>query len=190
MEPEIIEEEVIEETPEEVVEEEQPVEEPAPEEEVPVDEVPVEEPTPVVTPAPVQEQWQITTRIKGKGERDATYDVVATKGTHRLEFTLSGIVSDDGLKQAVRGRIETYESIQRLGEGALDISTPVTETTPPDEAQIAKELWQKKRQALKEMISDMKDMHALGVTVAPEKLQVIAGLSAWCDANVKEEYYL
>jgi hypothetical protein len=177
MEPEIIEEEIIEETPEEVVEE-------GIEEETPVEEVLVEE------PAPVEEQWEITTRIKGKGERDASYDVVATKGEHRLEFSVSGIVSEEGLKQAVRGRIETYESVQRLGDGTLDISAPVVEPTAPDEAQLAKELWQKKRQALKEMISDMKDMQALGVVIAPEKLQVIAALSAWCDENVKEEYYL
>ena len=71
----------------------------------------------------------------------------------------------------------------------INIQPTTEEITAAAEAD-AKRLWLRKKAALKEMISDMQDMQALGVTVTPEKLTVIQTLASWCDTNVKEEYYL
>ena len=49
--------------------------------------------------------------------------------------------------------------------------------------------WQKKKEVLKSMISDMRDMESIGAVVSPEKIALMQGIAAWCDANVKEEYY-
>jgi hypothetical protein len=72
---------------------------------------------------------------------------------------------------------------------------PVEPVETPEEIAAAEEadakrLWLRKKAALKEMISDMRDMQDIGATVAPEKILVIQTLATWCDANAKEAYYL
>jgi len=86
--------------------------------------------------------WTITTEIVGKGDRDASVKVTATKDGTTIERTFTGITSREGMKAAVKAWLENYENVQSVEAGTLDLTEPEPTPEPKKTAtELAKEAW-------------------------------------------------
>lgn len=116
--------------------------------------------------------WTITTEVIGKGDRDATVKVTATKGEHTLERTFTGIVSPEGLRAAVRNWLENWERLQTLDDGTIDVADPTPETPKrPTREELDREEWVKDWQQLQKV--QRLSQHGVEILTSTQKTALV-----------------
>jgi hypothetical protein len=101
--------------------------------------------------------WTITTEIIGKGDRDASVKVTATKDGTTIDRTFTGVTSHEGLKSAVKSWLQNYENIQSVEAGTIDLTEPIPEVVEPTQAELDKADWDKDRERLRVLMELVRD---------------------------------
>jgi len=108
----------------------------------------------------IYKQWEIevTQKIEDNKNKGAwIIDVSAVKGDETLTRNFHGIISQAMLTHAVKGWIDTVESAKAVTT-EVDLTTPfVEEPTPPTQAELDKQAWDKDRETLRQAMELVRD---------------------------------